>query len=469
MVEVHPRAHRAVGINDIEEVHVRMPGVHAPAFDQAHAEHTLGHGEQALHHRRQREVGLEVFLAEAEALLAQFFRAVGDVPGLQLGDAELAGGKLAQFGQFAQRHRPRLGGQFAQETQHTLGRAGHLVGKRHMGAGGEVEQQSGFVPQRKDLLDALAVVVRAGAGALVGGAGVVGGVDLFAQGAGVGEGQDGLHHRTLERGQVAVELFLLRHRAQHGAGRVGQAGQLGLGHRPGPGVGGVEHGLFEFGFELAQFVLDGLEARTRRLLQRHAGEPEAAQAVFDDGAAGAVERGETGGLVQGLHRGVELAVLAQLGAVFGQFFQRGGIGFAQLGRILDAVQVRHRRETAAEFFLPTLQRRHQRGEIARGRIGGEAVDFGAECGQHLVDGGIDVLRRDGGEGGQLGIGEQGIGRGHGLQMAAVPPGFNQRVSSLTTKSASLPKGGSKIFMPFRRAWYSTGIGLLKARKPAWPW
>src|SRR4249919_2375396 len=82
------------------------------------------------------------------------------------------------------------------------------------------------------------------------------------------------------------------------------------------------------------------------------------------------------------------------------------------------MQMRYRREHAAEFFLETFQRRDQRGEIARPRIGGEVIDRGLIVGEHGVDGGEDLVGRDCRKGWQLAIGEQGVGgRGHALKMA----------------------------------------------------
>ena len=425
MVQVHAGAHGAVVVHHVEELHVGMPGVHAVALHQFHAEHALGHGEQALHHAGQREIGLEVFLAEGEALLAQLLRRIGHVPGLQVGDAELGGGEHFQLIKLAPRDGLGLGGQLAQEAQHALGRAGHLVGQRKVRVGVEAQQVGGLVAQRQKGFDARAVVVRAGLRALVGGAGVVGGVQLFAQRPVVGEGQDGLNHGALERGELAFELFFLRHGAEHRARRLGQPGQLVVGHQAGPRVGGVEHGLFEFGLDLAELVLDVLEARSRRLFQRHAREPEPAQAVFHHRAARPVQGVEAGGFAHGLHRFVQGAVLAQFGAVLGEFFQRLGIGLAQLGRILYAVQVRHRREGAAQPLFPALQRRQQRGEIASGRVGGEAVDFGAEARQHVVDGGVHVPGGDGGEGGQFALGQQRVFSSHGIPFGGLQLEMNR--------------------------------------------
>ena len=185
------------------------------------------------------------------------------------------------------------------------------------------------MPQRQDAGDALAVVELPRMRALVGGAGVVGAVDLLAQGAGIGVGQQGLHHRALERGQPTLLALVLRLPAQHLAGRGRQAGQFRFRQRPGPGIGGIKHGFLETGFQLAQLGLDGLEARALRLLQGDAAEAETAQAVFHQGAPGAVQRAEVRRFAQRLHRLVEAAMLAQLGGVFGQFLDGGAIGLAQ--------------------------------------------------------------------------------------------------------------------------------------------
>ena len=48
-------------------------------------------------------------------------------------------------------------------------------------------------------------------------------------------------------------------------------------------------------------------------------------------------------------------------------------------------------------------------------------------------------------------------------------GVNQRVRKSSTRLIRFEYGGSNRPMPLNRAWRSTGMALLKVRKPWWPW
>ena len=427
VVEVHAGTHAAIGIEHVEVLHVRMPGRDVQALAEAHAEHVGGDVEHALEHAGQREVGLELLLLEGVARDAQLLAGPADVPGLEVVQAQLAGGERAQLVQFALRDRPRLGGEFAQEGEHAFRRAGHLVFERLVRGTREAEQLRGFMAQREDLRDARRVVVLAGLRPLVGGAGVVGRVDGFAQRAVVGVGQDRLHHRPLQRGEEAVLPLGFRLARQQVARRGRQAGELCLGQRQRPGLGGVEHGLLERRVQLRELGLDLAETRARRLLERDAGIAEAAQAVLDEGALRAIQRGESGALAHGLHGFIKAAVLAELGGELGDALVGFRVHLAQLGRVLHPVQVRHRRPGARELFVEPFERRDQRIEVAGGGIGDEALDGGAVVGQHGFDGGHDVRGLEGGEIRQQGRREQGIRGGvHAARMGATLVGDKRR-------------------------------------------
>jgi hypothetical protein len=141
---------------------------------------------------------------------------------------------------------------------------------------------------REDLLDPRRVV-ELQVGALVRGPRVVGAIQLGAQFARVGVGEDRGDDRALERCGEAFQTFVRRGAGEHRAGRFGKAGKLGFGQRAHPSVGGIEHGAAELRGEPRELVLDFRETFARRAFQRHAGQAEAAQAVFDHGTAGAVE------------------------------------------------------------------------------------------------------------------------------------------------------------------------------------
>ena len=85
---------------DAEEAHAVVPDRRAVGAD-AHVEQRLDHAEQALQHARLGEVLLDLLLAEGVARLLQLLGGEGHVPGLQVGQAELARGEFAQLGQVA--------------------------------------------------------------------------------------------------------------------------------------------------------------------------------------------------------------------------------------------------------------------------------------------------------------------------------------------------------------------------------
>jgi hypothetical protein len=291
----------------------------------------------------------------------------------------------------------------------------------------EAEQGRGLVPQREQASDAVGVVVRAGVGPLVGRARVVGRVHRRAQQAVVGERQDRLHDRPLQRRQPAVDLLVLRRMREHRTRRIGQAGQFGGGDRPRPGIGRIEHGFLERGLGLAQFDLDVAEAGARRFLERDAGQAEAAQAVLDQGLPGTIERRECRRLAHRADRLVQRPVLSERAAVLGDLLQCGRVRLAQRRRILDAVQVRDRRERAPELFLEAFERRDQAGEIARGRIGDQAVDLVPVVGEHGRHGRQGVFGRERLEVGQLAVGEQGVVGGRHDRKGGCPlPGLQGR-------------------------------------------
>ncbi len=405
-VEVEAGPNAAVSIDQVEVAGIGMPEWHIATLGEGDPEHTAGNGEQAVQHGRQGEVGLEILFAEVEARLTQHLGGVGDIPGLEVGQAQSIGSERAQFGKFTLGNRFGTLRQIMQKGQHALGVAGHLVLQRDMGGAGEADQAGRFVAERENALDPFGVVEATGMWAAIGSAGVVGGVDRFAQAAIPGIGQDGLHRWSLQGGQVTFAAGITGGLCQDVAGGLRQADKLMFGDRSGPGIGGVEHGLREAGPEGTQFGLDGLEPAAFGLVETDPGQPELAQGILDQGPSGTIQTGELGMRVQGADSLEQGPILAKFGVVFGQFLLGLVVGAAQFRGILDAMQVADRCPGSGQTFGHALQRCHQPLEVAGLGIGDQAGDFGTVVGQQPIDGRIDVIGQDGRKIRQLMVGEQ---------------------------------------------------------------
>ncbi|MNQ51779.1 hypothetical protein D3C85_657740 [compost metagenome] len=405
---------RAVLAN-LEQAHVGVPGVEVRQFGDLDAVQALDDGEQAGQHLVDREPGADLLLGDLVALVAQLLAEVADVPARQVVHAAL-GGEGAQLGQILLGERLAAHRQVAQEAEHLLGRLGHLGGQRQLGVVGEAQQLGQLLAQVEDLGHQRAVVVLAGVGALVGGAGGVGGVQLLAQGAVVGVG----HHRVvageLQGHQPAVEALGLRRLLHLRLGRVGQAGQCGLvADLLGPGLGGVEHLVGEGAAQLGELHLDRAVALLLGFRQVDAAQVEVAQGVLDDGLLRLIEGGcgrAVGQRVPGL---VQRAVLAQLGVVGRQLGQAGLVGGAQLGAVAHGIEVADRAPGTTQTRVQLVEGQHQAVPVGCATLMLEdRGDGGAVVGEDLVDGRLDVLGADRRIGRQVEGLQQGIGCSHGI-------------------------------------------------------
>ena len=120
------------------------------------------------------------------------------VPGLQVGQAQVLGGKGFQLGQVALGMRAGAPCQVAQKVQHLVGRLGHLRHQRQVGITGLAQQRGFFLAQLQQFGHQRAVV-ECGRAQLAG-AGGIGLVELLAQRPVAGV----LHHRQVDR-HVQVE------------------------------------------------------------------------------------------------------------------------------------------------------------------------------------------------------------------------------------------------------------------------
>ena len=94
----------------------------------------------------------------AVAGLLEPFGRVGQVPGLQLVQAQFVAGEGLQFGAITARERQRAAGQVAQELQHLVRRLRHLGHQRVLRVTGKTQQRSLLGAQGQDAPDQAAVV-----------------------------------------------------------------------------------------------------------------------------------------------------------------------------------------------------------------------------------------------------------------------------------------------------------------------
>src|SRR5471032_3020170 len=423
---VHPRAAALAGARvqveveladqlavafDAEEAHVLVPGRRRVRRD--------GHREQALHQAEQAvddfvfgEVLLHFLGREGVAALLQFFRCVGQVPCFQVIEAQFFLGELAQLGQVLLGERTRALGQVFEEADDLLRVLRHLRHQRHFGEV-FIAEQLGFLvaqfQQRDDVLRVVPLVALAEHLALLGRLGGVGAVDGLAQRAVVGELQDREIGREVQRELVALLAILFGGGARGLLDVVRQAGQLGLvGDQQLVVVGRVEHVFREARRDGRVFFLDVGVAFLLLGRQLGAAHAEVAHGVVDDALARRRQAGEAGVGLDGLVFVEQRLVLRQRGPELGDLGLVIVVGGAQLGRVDHIVQMADDAPGAAQQLGRVLQRRDEvvPRDLRHRRF--QRGDDGAVLLQQRVDGGTDVVRRDGVEARQAGEIEQGI-------------------------------------------------------------
>ncbi len=157
-VEVELREQLAAAL-DAVEAHVGVPGRRAVGADRDF-EDRLDDPQQALEHARLGQVLAHFLVAERVARLLEPLAGVGQVPGLQLGDAELGRGVSAQLGEVALGIGARAPRQVTQEAQHLLGAVGHLGHQRQVRVRAVAEQARLLGAQLEQLAHRRAVVER---------------------------------------------------------------------------------------------------------------------------------------------------------------------------------------------------------------------------------------------------------------------------------------------------------------------
>ena len=184
-----------------------MPGGKRRVFAEAHGKEALADGEQSLQHLADGEVGAQVFLREGVLALPLFFRGVGDVPRLKVGQRQLACGVGAQRRHVRFARRLAFGDEVFEESDDRRAVRRHFVIDGIGGIVGKAEQFRQLKTQGEGFADDGGVVVLAVVGEFAG-TDVVGAIDGGAQLAVIGVGKDGDDHRRVEGDAVAVFAML---------------------------------------------------------------------------------------------------------------------------------------------------------------------------------------------------------------------------------------------------------------------
>ena len=342
-VEIEAAAQLVVGIEDVVEAHVRVPGVDAEALAHLHAEHPLHHFEQPLHHLAGGEVGAQLLIGDGELVLLELLGVVGEIPGGQLALTVLLGGEGADLLQLGLALRQGFGRQIGEEAHHLFGLVRHLGGQGELGIVGKAQQLGQFAAQGEQLAHDGGVVPLARIGALIGGASGEGFVHLGAQLAVVG-----IHHhrqvrRDIQSEQPPLFAFKFSHLAGSGTHTVGQTGQLGfIGHQLVPALGRIQHVVAEAGGQLGEAGLNFAVTLLRLGRQTDAGEAEVTQGILDLLALGATQQREIIALGEGQIGLIEPFMLTNIGLEFGEQRQAGIMGLAQRFAVEYGVEVADR-------------------------------------------------------------------------------------------------------------------------------
>ena len=172
-----------------------MPHIDIGTLFGGNAVNALHHFEQTVNGFVFGEIGAQLLIADAVEMLFLFFAVVSDVPRLQLFDAELGFSESAQLGQLFFALWTGAFCQVGEEVEHLLRILRHFGGEGFKGVAVKAQQLRQLVAQSEDLRHHRAVIPFPGVRPLIGGAGGIGAVHLFAQRLIVAVG----HHRQVAR------------------------------------------------------------------------------------------------------------------------------------------------------------------------------------------------------------------------------------------------------------------------------
>ena len=332
-VEVRHRHRRGVACGggrtlDAVEAHAVVPDGRSVG-DDANLEECLDDREQPLEHPRQREVGLDLFLAVGITRLLQALAGVGHVPGLQVRQAELGRSEAAQLVQVALGVGARACSQVAQEADDFLRRARHLRHERQHGVA-RVAEEPGLLLSQREYFSHQRGVVAFGGPPLAGSCDV-GAVHGLARGAVA----QVLHRRQVarrvQRQAPAFDARCVGRGARGGFGIVGQPFELGFVQVQAPAVGRVEHVLRELLRQLGQARADLRVAFACSPLQSRAREHEVAHRMIER-ATSRLGHGVSA-LVQGLVAGEQAFIGGEPCVERGHRTELRVVGGAQVCRV----------------------------------------------------------------------------------------------------------------------------------------
>ena len=241
-VKIEAAAQLVIFVIQLEETHFRMPHIDIGTLFGGNAINTLNHFKQAVNGFVFREIRAQLLIANTVEMLFLFFAVVSDIPRLQFIDAKLGFGESTQLSQLFFALRTRAFCQVGQEIEDLLRIFSHFGGQRFKGVAVKAQQLRQLVTQREDLRHHRAVIPFPGVRALIGGAGGIGAIHLFAQRLIVAVGHHRQIARNIQRQQISFLLFRLRLGLSGGQRAFRHACEIGdVGHQLVPAHGGIKH------------------------------------------------------------------------------------------------------------------------------------------------------------------------------------------------------------------------------------
>ena len=261
------------------------------------------------------------------------------------------------------------------------------------------------MPQREDLSHERRVVPLARVRPLVGGPGYPGLVEFLSQRLVVAVREHRLVIGRVERQEPARQTCCLRRRAGALDDHRRQARELHLvAHHPRPRIRRIEHVLVELRLHAREPLHHLPESLLAIRGQRHPGEPEVAQRIFQELALLGCEA-RTLLVEDALIGRAERFVLRKLGVIAGEKRQAGVVRRAQLLAVQHVVQVTDRRPRAREHVMHPFDRRDETVPAVGPRVeqGGELASVSIDQRAHRRFG---MLGPYPGEGWQLVVRQQ---------------------------------------------------------------
>ena len=394
-IEVEAAAQLVFLVIQLEEAHVRVPDVDIGTLFGGDAIDALYHFEQAVNGFVFREVRAQLLVADAVEMLLLFFAVVRDIPRLQLVHAELRFREGAQLGQLFLTLRTGAFRQIGQEVEHLLRVLRHFGGEGFIGVVFEAQQLRQLVTQGEDFRHYRAVVPLTGIRPLIGGAGAVRTVHLFAQGLVVAVGHHRQIARDIKRQQEAFLLFrfgLGFCRRQRAFRHTGQLSFVGNQLRP--AHGGVEHVVAVLVAQLGQTRGNFAVAGLLLFWQANPGQLKITQGVIDRFFLRRAQFGIMVAVAQVAVGFVQPFVLTDPGAVLREQRQGLFVGFAQFRAVFYRVQVAHRGEDTPQHVVHFGQRLTQIFPGVRRALRYHAFYRRAAVVQRLRNGWNNMLRED---------------------------------------------------------------------------